>query len=476
MTTISKDLTGVLPTELTGDIEASTAQLDYQNQLRGRTPRTRKHRRSGATHRGSPSPDSIPFRRRSFGPFSKPSTVDAQVGTLDLDDSPNSALWNHYSYLSGLIERVNRLEKEVAILKSSAKLTSESSDTSTGVSHEEKALTGELPQEPINFLSTYPPHKPPIRTTQNCSSGTSASFHQEIVTSDAVMTQVSRLRETRIRYKLEIWKNPPDHSRGNRGVKDIQDIPELITAAVPVAALEKQMDDLPAFIITQRINEASEFTHKTITIVSSHLTKAFQGALDYYSALNLNSDDQIELDPPYTAFYHRQEYLLNLRSSKYTDDETRVDVDLFLDFFHKELKDELQKYTLDLAAGQISYGQLSMIFRPGDTILATGTDNLQAYICMAANRSYQLNLDVLCWSMDYDGHRFRRAVTTLSIPVFEGVREISSLPAYPIRLIPDETAKKTREMLLQRGRKYYDMRKQAYRSVGILFYFKSPLR
>jgi hypothetical protein len=74
----------------------------------------------------------------------------------------------------------------------------------------------------------------------------------------------------------------------------------------------------------------------------------------------------------------------------------------------------------------------------------------------------QLNM----WYLDFDGEVISRCRRQLSIEPFDGEKEISSLPVFPVQYWkdPDETDKKPlRDRMIERGKVFFDVTKRSYR-------------
>lgn len=64
--------------------------------------------------------------------------------------------------------------------------------------------------------------------------------------------------------------------------------------------------------------------------------------------------------------------------------------------------------------------------------------------------------DVYVWYLNHDEKRLTRSGELFSIPVFEGQRDIKSLPVFPIEYHDDQGL---RQQLIDRGKKFVDLMK-----------------
>jgi hypothetical protein len=68
---------------------------------------------------------------------------------------------------------------------------------------------------------------------------------------------------------------------------------------------------------------------------------------------------------------------------------------------------------------------------------------------------------VKLWNLDFDGKTFGRSTKTVLIHLFDGEREIQTLPVYPVRFHQDkEGDKPLRETLVERGKIFVDVIKK----------------
>lgn len=62
------------------------------------------------------------------------------------------------------------------------------------------------------------------------------------------------------------------------------------------------------------------------------------------------------------------------------------------------------------------------------------------------------------WNLNFDGQILSRSVKEVSISIFDGQREITSLPLFPIKFHVDEDPQNPlRQKLVDRGKRFVDM-------------------
>lgn len=71
-------------------------------------------------------------------------------------------------------------------------------------------------------------------------------------------------------------------------------------------------------------------------------------------------------------------------------------------------------------------------------------DGCNCESCLKMDSTWSIS----CYHIDYDGHDFSAVGRTIEIPSFEGEREITQLPCYPMRYV------KQRDEIMERGRQY----------------------
>lgn len=220
MTTISKDLAWALPAPLTSDAKASTAQLDYQNQLSKKDTTDRmqdfqmqpRSPSSLQIHRvvelsvvssfsGSDGGGDIVYAKQASG--SDPD--DLLRGPQSRDRHTNSALWDCYSYLSNLIDSVSRLGGGAAILRLLAGTGArEPADVNLGLSKGETPKNRCL-RELANLSGSWFQRKPLASTDQCAPEQAPTDSHQGIALSDTLTLAAQYIN-------LDFWPDELFHS------------------------------------------------------------------------------------------------------------------------------------------------------------------------------------------------------------------------------------------------------------------------
>jgi hypothetical protein len=186
---------------------------------------------------------------------------------------------------------------------------------------------------------------------------------------------------------------------------------------------------------------------------------------------------------PYKELYHNREKLKEYKTSEYLRsrhsnhwvEETAHHIDLLLDFLENQGDVRLKKAEELWAQAhpQTTFEFLWLHFKPGSDVYALENGCYSAYVVdsVVGGPKYVGKSRILgsysltAWYLAYDGYSIRRQAKSFYIPIFDGEREIKSLPVFPCNFYKEEINKPTlREQLTARGIIYLDlMRGPAFR-------------
>jgi hypothetical protein len=132
---------------------------------------------------------------------------------------------------------------------------------------------------------------------------------------------------------------------------------------------------------------------------------------------------------------------------------------LLIDHLENEYASVSQRLGSMLQHGQITYGLLWALFKPGSHVFATcfGTKEPRCVIFDAGEEITQndetwFNLE--CRFIDYDGVKFGEAGIFLRVAKFRGSKPIESLEAFPLR--HHQSHEQVRKDLVGRGHKFLE--------------------
>ncbi|KAK0481171.1 P-loop containing nucleoside triphosphate hydrolase protein [Armillaria luteobubalina] len=208
-----------------------------------------------------------------------------------------------------------------------------------------------------------------------------------------------------------------------------------------------------------------------VVIKSEYILKACKDVIQSWPGISWNSDP-LDLDPELFLTYldEFKEYRDHLASKK---PQTQLDsyvlssVDLLLSSINSDYQNTIRTINKHKSHGEITWDLLYSILVPRSILVTrcaiTGAPRLfrlesAVSTNVEAMRCYQLN----CVSMDLIDRPVTQTVgvskvtTQILLKKFKGTIKIESLDAYPIRFHPDSA--KLKEMVLQRGKKWSDLR------------------
>lgn len=181
---------------------------------------------------------------------------------------------------------------------------------------------------------------------------------------------------------------------------------------------------------------------------------------------------------PYLDLYHHMNELVAYKSKmdgprQHHSKEYNEECDRHIDVLVKYLNDiptiafSEAKAAWSQSVAVTTFKWLWLLLRPGSDVYVRERGCLNAYVIenvtgnfqggTLSSRSYQVKI----WNLDYDGKVFGRALKTVSVPVFDGEREIQSLPIFPVRYHRDkEGDAPLRDVLVKRGKKFVEVIKE----------------
>ncbi|CAI7655938.1 unnamed protein product [Penicillium glandicola] len=113
-----------------------------------------------------------------------------------------------------------------------------------------------------------------------------------------------------------------------------------------------------------------------------------------------------------------------------------------------------------------TFTSLWLLLKPGTDVFVQEKGRLNAYVIESFSGGVQWGLPnararpytVNVWNLGFDGQVLSRSAIQVNISVFDGQREITSLPLFPTRFHVDENPENPlRQQLVERGKRYVDM-------------------
>ncbi|KAH7123500.1 ATPase [Dactylonectria estremocensis] len=292
------------------------------------------------------------------------------------------------------------------------------------------------------------------------------------------------------------WEGPFDLSAARKGVRSadrsVFDIVTVLETSLPdnPHRMEHEIERIVQKGILSNPNLTVKVSTTRININSTELIKAIGSLVQYYPA-NLEGET-LELKAPYMLIAHHFEemeaYLRTHRSLEISEDDSSTGLDdkvlgsvtekqayqtvgarhlaILLDYFKSAVYNDIVEEKARHARNACTYGMLWYLYRPGITVYFESDGQLSAYIVNSLESSELVDLIggrrvkqyvVNLWNLDFDGRFVGRCAKTVTIPQFDGERQINSLKLFPCEFIDREDGGATRQRLEDNGKKWYDL-------------------
>ncbi|KAI1479212.1 hypothetical protein F4774DRAFT_138082 [Daldinia eschscholtzii] len=233
-----------------------------------------------------------------------------------------------------------------------------------------------------------------------------------------------------------------------------------------------------------------------IVIHSNSLINAIASVLSYYPSMKLGNifveggRKSVELAEPYAVIAHHLEELEAHRAS-YTEDstgdspskstaasnatsvsprcgkETFEHLGMLLDFVKEFIfKDRIEVEKARYTKGLCVFSMLWLLYKPGSTVYLESKGQYSAYVVqsveideavLSTTQGQSSPYTVKVWNLDFDGYYVGRSATSVTIPYFDGEREITSLRLIPCEFIDKKDDGKTRARLREQGKRWYEL-------------------
>lgn len=152
------------------------------------------------------------------------------------------------------------------------------------------------------------------------------------------------------------------------------------------------------------------------------------------------------------------------------DEATTHDLDVLLKTFRPFYVKYFTPTELIYNTGVTPYQLLWLLFKPGTRVYAVTGGKVSGYIfewgdrrmsAARAGTSREISYNAHCWNLTYNGRRIVRTSRTFSIEIFQGTREINSLPVFPAIYLDSSDGGKTKRQLEESGQKFYNIARQS---------------
>ncbi|KAF7555179.1 hypothetical protein G7Z17_g2379 [Cylindrodendrum hubeiense] len=291
----------------------------------------------------------------------------------------------------------------------------------------------------------------------------------------------------------ESWEGPFDFASARKGVRSadrsVFDVVTVLETSLPADSrrLPYEIDEIMKKGILDNPNVAVAVGITRITIRSTELIKTIRNIAQYYPA-SLEGEI-LQMDAPYMLIaHHIKELEAYLESHRVVGaleqsplDETAVDstsekqayqnvgaehLAILMDFFKETVYSDMVEEKSRHARNACTFKMLWLLYRPGITVYYESDGRLSAYVVNTleseekkgppGSRSVK-EYTVKMWNLNFDGRFVGRCAKSVTIPQFDGERQINSLRLFPCEFIDKEDGGKTRQRLEENGKGWYDL-------------------
>ena len=237
---------------------------------------------------------------------------------------------------------------------------------------------------------------------------------------------------------------------------------------------------------SKTINAEKEEPLSTNTIVNTSLKinspaiiTALQSVIEYYPGLSF-SEQSNTIPEPYGVLYHHEEELKAYRDRFRPDVINSKDelcrrsmnayghLGILKDVLSQQSGTAVEAERQRHARGVATFEMLWLLFKPGTDIYWEDKVNDHWNACVVSSVSddrlwgRSQPLKIHAWRLIFDGDKVGRRSFSISQPVYDGEKEISSLEVYPCEFLKEESEKgeeikPLRQKLEERGKMYYKL-------------------
>ncbi|KAI4114724.1 MAG: hypothetical protein LQ345_004546 [Seirophora villosa] len=200
-----------------------------------------------------------------------------------------------------------------------------------------------------------------------------------------------------------------------------------------------------------------------------------------HSNVNLPAADAMFCvkEPLMPLFHNRAQLTEHLQTSTADSKDcvvqTHAHTKLILDFMEKECQDVV-KVQEDLLSGSLSctieYEYAWLLYAPGSIVLSKENGEYEAFVVESvrgcqrhqpdhSGRFSHSSMEIICWSINYDGEIFGRVWSAHYVAPYEGLKEITSMQLIPEAFVPDRDAVKA--SLVERGQQFWALQGQCFK-------------
>ena len=272
--------------------------------------------------------------------------------------------------------------------------------------------------------------------------------------------------------KLEITKLIKQHrSYGDPKIsKDLSKDPKDV----------ERSHDKSVITVTREFDRNKQFWRTCVEIVSPDLPALLKQTGVFVGNFHM-IDGAAEFREPFLDLFYNLKALKQAAYGPFTCEHLSAEAlqrveqqaDMIIDFMALDLREIYTKYEQFWLSAScpstISYADLWMLYKPGTVVYKDHNGRYEAFVVHSvrgmekrpkgsSKTSSHTRMDLICFSVDYDGEIFGRVWSQHCIPPYHASKEIISLDLIPEKFVPDIA--KVKESMLKRGHRFWTLQGQ----------------
>jgi hypothetical protein len=215
---------------------------------------------------------------------------------------------------------------------------------------------------------------------------------------------------------------------------------------------------------------------KSVAIRSPILLNALRAVVKYSSSAPSGDEDSLKdgIFPfPYMDLYHYKEDLLEYQKGhparlNHTDEyNAQCDrhIDILIDYLYSQedvrLTEAEERWAKKVPT--TTFGSFWLLMKSGSDVYVEENGCHNAYVVESISGGPSRDgkvkpYKIFMWQLKYNGDKISRKSRKIFVPIFDGEREITSLPLYPVKFHRERPGEKPlKDRLIDRGKKYVSL-------------------
>lgn len=179
---------------------------------------------------------------------------------------------------------------------------------------------------------------------------------------------------------------------------------------------------------------------------------------------------------PYKDLYHHMANLENYKSggsklrtkhSEHFNGQCDEHIDLLLEYLYAQKSVPVKEFHARLAQKTpvVTFAMYWLLLKPGTDVYVREEDgSLNPYVVHTVeggvseqnDKNTSRNYTIVIWNLAFDGTHISPGTRYVHVSVFDNMRDVTSLPIFPVRFIDDLDGGVFKEKLVNRGRRYFE--------------------